>query len=76
MNKNIQKIKKALKLIQEARELVHSVMSGDLDGHKLSNNYYLHGEYGLKQAIGKGRPGEGKLQDIINTLDTLEKESL
>ena len=73
MSKNIKKIEEALVLIEDARTLIDSVMHGDLKYFQITSNYYAYNEYGLKQIVGSGNPYDGKLQDII---DTLEEEGL
>ena len=73
MNKNIQKIEKAIELIHEARDLVDSVMHGDMEHFQITSNYYTYGEYGIIQLLGEGNPYDGKLEDII---DKLKEENL
>jgi len=73
MKSNVEKIEMAMDLIQEARDLIDSVLNGDLEHFIISSNYYAYAEYGLKTAMGEGNPYDGKLQDII---DNLEEEEL
>lgn len=65
---NIEKVEKAINLVQEARRIIHSVMEGSLREYRLYNEYYSYGEFGLIEAVGIGNPNDSSLLTILEKL--------
>lgn len=58
------KVQKAIDLITEARHIMDEIMDVCFGDSTYANNYYVYGEFGIKQALGEGNPYDGSLIKI------------
>jgi hypothetical protein len=65
---SVDKVQKAIDLIQEAKEIMDEVMDVCFGDSTYASNYYAYGEFGIQQALGKGNPYDGSLIKIRDEL--------
>ncbi len=64
----IAKVELAISKIEEARDLIDEVIEENFKAFSIGTHYHVYGEYGIKQLLGEGNPGDGCLQDLIDKL--------
>ena len=65
---NKEMVEKAISLIEEAKKIMDIVMDS-MSHSRLAAEYYAYGEFGIKQALGKGNPYDGSLPKIIENME-------
>jgi len=66
---NIQKIKEAVDLIREAKDLVDGVLDQpEIKDFRFARHYYAYGRYGFDQLLGEGNPLDSCLFELIEEL--------
>jgi hypothetical protein len=65
---SVDKVQRAIDLIQKAKELMDEVMDVCYGDSQISNEYYNYGQFGIQQALGEGNPYDGSLIKIRDNL--------